>query len=568
MNEQKRKLLILTVVCLATIFPFLGLTEYNTKGEPREAIVAYAMLESGNWILPRNYGGDIAFKPPFLHWSMAVVSPLFGGVTETASRVPSALALTVMMLAVYWFYAKRKTPWVALLAAGVTLTCFEVHRAGVAARVDMVLTAFMVLALLQFYRWYERKGRGIPWLAVLFMSCATLTKGPVGIILPCLVGGVFLWIREGHFWKWFFTFAGIALLSCVLPAIWYVLAWRQGGDQFLNLMIEENFGRFLGKMSYESHVNPAYYNVIMLLAGYLPWTLLAFFSLFGLSCRRPAGSLVRCAGKIVATVRQADPLHLFSFLSAALIFIFYCIPASKRGVYLLPVYPFAGYFLAVYFLSLVRKRSRAVKAFGLFMSVAAVLLTLAFLGIRAGWVPDRIFTGRHAAEQVGFLHALENVPLNFIRWVLILLPVGVMVYWWKIRKRQANEKGLWGLCLLLFAVFVSLDGVYQPVVLNVKTDRYLAAKVAEYVPAGKIYSYESLFYSINYYNGNRMSLFDQEKPAEGVLLVGQKKYDRLLREFGGEYSFERLYESSKRSCDTRDVVYILRFVRKAVSSPE
>ena len=64
MNEQNRNLLILLSICVLTIFPLLGLTDYNTKGEPREAIVAYSMLEHGNWILPRNYGGEIAFKPP------------------------------------------------------------------------------------------------------------------------------------------------------------------------------------------------------------------------------------------------------------------------------------------------------------------------------------------------------------------------------------------------------------------------------------------------------------------------------------------------------------------------
>lgn len=54
MNEQNRNLLILLSICVLTIFPLLGLTDYNTKGEPREAIVAYSMLEHGNWILPRN----------------------------------------------------------------------------------------------------------------------------------------------------------------------------------------------------------------------------------------------------------------------------------------------------------------------------------------------------------------------------------------------------------------------------------------------------------------------------------------------------------------------------------
>ena len=48
---------LLLVICVVTILPFLGLSEYHTKGEPRESIVSYSMLDSGNWILPRNNGG-------------------------------------------------------------------------------------------------------------------------------------------------------------------------------------------------------------------------------------------------------------------------------------------------------------------------------------------------------------------------------------------------------------------------------------------------------------------------------------------------------------------------------
>ena len=38
---------LLLVICVVTILPFLGLSEYHTKGEPRESIVSYSMLDSG-----------------------------------------------------------------------------------------------------------------------------------------------------------------------------------------------------------------------------------------------------------------------------------------------------------------------------------------------------------------------------------------------------------------------------------------------------------------------------------------------------------------------------------------
>ena len=107
-----------------------------------------------------------------------------------------------------------------------------------------------------------------------------------------------------------------------------------------------------------------------------------------------------------------DDVRLFSLLSIVLIFVFYCIPKSKRSVYLLPIYPFLAYFLAEYLLYLNRNRTQVVKIFGSVMAGLSSLLLLVFFALRMGWVPDTIFSGRHAAQHVAFLHALEELPLG------------------------------------------------------------------------------------------------------------------------------------------------------------
>ena len=150
---KNKQFIILAVVCVVTLLPFMGLTDFHTKGEPREAIVAYSMIETGNWTLPVNNGGDIAYKPPLFHWCIAALSSIAGKVTEYTSRMPSALALIAMVLGGFLFYAKRRGASVALLMGLITLSNFEVHRAGMNCRVDMMLTAFIVLALYQLYRW-------------------------------------------------------------------------------------------------------------------------------------------------------------------------------------------------------------------------------------------------------------------------------------------------------------------------------------------------------------------------------------------------------------------------------
>ena len=95
--------LLLLVISTLTIIPYLGLTNFHTKGEPREAIVAVSMLQNDNWILPINNGGDIAYKPPFFHWCIAALSLPAGEVTEFTSRLPSALATIIMAIACFLF---------------------------------------------------------------------------------------------------------------------------------------------------------------------------------------------------------------------------------------------------------------------------------------------------------------------------------------------------------------------------------------------------------------------------------------------------------------------------------
>lgn len=141
----------------------------------------------------------------------------------------------------------------------------------------MVLTALTVGALYCLYKWYEKGLKGIPWLAILLMSCGTLTKGPVGTIIPCLVVGIFLLLRCQLLQSILVTFR--LGHSFTHPAFcWYVAAYQQGGEEFLALVMEENFGRMTNTMSYNSCVNPWHYNFVTLFAGYVPWTLLVVLS--------------------------------------------------------------------------------------------------------------------------------------------------------------------------------------------------------------------------------------------------------------------------------------------------
>ena len=155
---------MMVVICIISVLPWIGLGDFSTKGEPREAAVAISMLETGNWVLPQSYANEFAFKPPMAHWLMAAFSYPQGYVSEFTSRLPSALAFITLIGFVLVFFGKRIVKFQeAFIATLLLVTCVEIHRAAMTTRVDMLLTTFIVIGLFQLYRWEDKlELKGLP----------------------------------------------------------------------------------------------------------------------------------------------------------------------------------------------------------------------------------------------------------------------------------------------------------------------------------------------------------------------------------------------------------------------
>lgn len=561
-NNYNKAFTIVCVIAVMLTVPFLGLTDFYSKGEPREAVVAYTMVEHGNWILPINNGGDIPYKPPFFHWCIALFSLLQGHVSEFTSRLPSALALVAMSVGGFVFFAKRKNANMALLATLLSLTAFEVHRAGINCRVDMVNTAFMVGALFLMFRWWERGKHTMPWLAILCMSGATLTKGPVGMLLPCAVMGVFMLTQRESLWSTVWRLGLAALLSLVLPLCWYYAAYLQGGDEFLRLVKEENIDRLLGKMAYESHENPFWYNFLTLITGWLPYTLLFVFSLFVLPWKRFSKS------GFMQSVRRAEPMQVFVWLAFGLILFFYCIPKSKRSVYLLPCYPFMAWLMAQYVVWLVANRLSAVKVYAWLMGVLGVVLSVAFVVLKTGVVPDTLFHGKHAADNIAMLHALESISVSPSHLLFALLPaaVGVATIMTLLKKDDTlRNRVVWLSLSVVVALFLALDSTFQPAVLNTKADKPLVPQIEQRFDMTKMYSYMSSpmlhFFSLNFYLGDRIQQFEKVKPEDGVLMIPEDDVEEFKKTVGRGYCLQRVWQI-RRAVEEKHEVGFYKFCKR------
>lgn len=560
--------IIVAVILVITFIPYLSLTLFNTKGEPREAIVALSMLQQDNWVLPVSCGGDIPYKPPMLAWCVAFFARLFGGgeVSEFTSRLPSALALVVMMVALFRYWAHRGSVALAGVATFVTVGCFEVYRAGMACRVDMLNTMFIVLALLSLARWCERGCRRVPVVAALLMSGAFLTKGPVGVVLPCLVTWVYALAAGRHgVWRVTWRLACGALMACILPAIWYYAAWKQGGDTFLALVIEENFGRMTGSMSYDSHVNPWYYNIITLISGMMPYTLAVLLTLFSFKPRRVHLARKGDNGFIsraLAHLRTLKPETLFALVTVVVIFVFYCIPASKRSVYLLPIYPFVAWFVTRYINFMCTRGPRMVKAYACVIGCVAMLAPLVYMLIvmpesNVLHLPARIYADMRS--YVPPIWCDMTLGCSFGIGLLTLVAV--------IHRDAATAMSR--AVMTVVVIFWSYGAVYSPAVLNGRSDRPTADLVTSVAPDGPVYAYTAdrliRFYTIGFYTGDRVRRIDADVPqGHGMMLVAERDleaFDTFNESLDTPYRLTLVNKTERKSCDLRSPVYLFEYDR-------
>lgn len=489
--------LIVTLLAVGLILPWLGLTLFYTKGEPREAVVALSILQSGEWILPVNFGGDIPYKPPFMAWCIAILAKVFNGgiVNEYIARMPSALAAIALAICTFRWASRARNARIGLYTAIIFITSFEIFRAASNCRLDMLLTVCMVVPVYIMQRITDKPKNTAPqWAAVIILlSCAALTKGPIGSLLPCMIIGIYRLKRHKNFFATLFLMLIVAAVALIPYALWTWEAYTIGGQKFLDLMLEENIGRLTGNMSYESHVEPFYYNFITIIAGLLPWTILAIAALF-------------CTGHRSFRLKNADILALVAAIS---VIAFYTIPESKRSVYLLPAYPFLAYGLAI--IATAKRYEAAQRFFAWFMAPLAILAPIA----------------------LPFLHHfMPAAPIPYWAYVLLIPAPAAAIAWMCTRRKPTRLAAI-----MVAAVWLAYAAVGMPTVLNPKSDAPYAQRLNALPPQTDILLLETQpgihLYNLNYYTADRLrpvATIEQAAsyPAGTVMIMATNAADSAL----------------------------------------
>jgi 4-amino-4-deoxy-L-arabinose transferase-like glycosyltransferase len=186
------QLTVLIFVASVMLFPMLSAQSLLDTEETRFALQAREMIETGDWVVPRWSHRPLGTKPPVFIWMVALFSKVGGQVNEWTARLPSAAAALGTVLLVYALGVRFFGRWAGFLSALVLSTTYLFWSTGRMAKSDMPLTFFVTASLACLIFGAETKKRSALWLLAAFAASGVgvLTKGPVGLALPALVGSV------------------------------------------------------------------------------------------------------------------------------------------------------------------------------------------------------------------------------------------------------------------------------------------------------------------------------------------------------------------------------------------
>ena len=352
---------VLTAAVILTFYR-LGAGTLWDQDETKYAQVAREILETGDTITLHVNGGPWYVHPPLYMWLVAATGRVAGFSTFTVrfwSGVGSVVAVYTTMLLGRTLFNERT----GILAGAVLAVTFHFLVQSRLAVFDTVLLAFMLLATYCGVRGYQRRHAADYIWFFVFAGIATLTKGPIGLVLPGLVLTVFVtarcaWAR----WREVPWAAGLALYA-VIGLSWYGVETALHGLPFVRTVLGYyGVGRFFGVV--ENQAGPWHYYVPILAFGAFPWT--AFW---------PAAAAWH--GR-----RLREDGSLFIVLWCCIVVIFYSAAQTKLPNYVLPVYPLAAIGVAALWDAALDRRPHT-PAWWLTISgvLLALLVTALYVGI-------------------------------------------------------------------------------------------------------------------------------------------------------------------------------------------
>lgn len=353
----------------------IGLRHPWPADEPRFALVAKTMWETGNYLFPHRGHELYPDKPPLFMWLQVLCFRITGN-WNIAFLLPSLLAALGTIALTFDLALRLWGRRAAKVAAWMLLFTVQFTYQAKRAQIDPVLVFLVTLSCYAFlrhlllspnWRWYAA--------GYFFAGIGVITKG-VGIIALLILVPFFLArrARATHLaaikasaasWWMGVPWLLLALAIWLVPMLWAV--WHSANPEHLeyarNILLKQTAQRYANP---EHHFQPWWYFIKVILSAWLPLTLTLPWALpytwHHLRHRRDARILL--------------PLGW-----VLLVILLFSLSPGKRDMYILPALPMFCVALAPAFLLALRQPALQRLLFGFLILLSAVLTTIGVVTI-------------------------------------------------------------------------------------------------------------------------------------------------------------------------------------------
>jgi hypothetical protein len=506
----------------------LGMTNDIFNGDSAlYASIAKNMAESGDWLTLNSVMQENWIdKPHLAFWIWAVFIKVFGN-TSLGFKLPSFLALLVLLRYVFLFSKKhydQSTAWTSVIVLSSSLHIFISTND---VRIDIFLLTFMMGAIYHLQQ-YLNSHQIIQLLIGAFIAAmAVMTKG-IFVVIPIGVSVlVTIWYQKKFRWllSWHWLLAALVFLGGILPAL-YALKVQfthftdshilgQKISNYLQFFFwDSQFGRFnsnLGQV--QSNGDPTFY-LHTLLWSFAPWSLILLMAFF---------------------LKKNPFKEYISTACFAVLFVIISISKTQLSHHVLILLPFLSIILAVIFrVSLLRLQHP-------FLLFAGYVFF--FLILSAGFYLTNFILGIWIGKYV----------------VVLMLVISILFFMSKFLIEQR-----------IFILFTSISlflGLFLNTILYPEILKYQAGKVAsDFLKKKPKYSVVEEFYAnislLNFYSP--IPLKNTKLKNMDELLMKQKQI-LYTNDYGVSYLEEHNvnYRILDSFYDYRTTVLSLNFLRKS-----
>jgi 4-amino-4-deoxy-L-arabinose transferase-like glycosyltransferase len=318
---------VLLLVLLVVGIYFSRMTTLTLRGEEtRRAGVAAEILQTGDWIVPRQQGTTYLSRPPVGSWPIAATALLRGKLDVVAIRLPTVMAILLTTLLIYAYGRLYLSRLGAFAAAVAYPTMGQVLQIGRLAETEGLFTLLVASSLLVWHWAYVKRLPGaITWsLGYALAALAGLTKGPQGPIYFVAATWTFLALKRD--WRYLLSgphLVGIGAFIAVLGSWQIPYYLRTDWESSKGIWVQQAANRFTQNDPWRVVRHLVGYPLEILLCM-LPWSIL----------------LVQFASRrFRRSIDDVRPHVLFLIACLAATFPSVWLATGAKSRYYMPLYP-------------------------------------------------------------------------------------------------------------------------------------------------------------------------------------------------------------------------------------